>query len=158
MYYGKFYKSSWKSFRRLSGRLPSLLMGADTGSQESGIIYWGRACAKRMTSIQITEEADRKVGESSVKNFCKTFRSTQFKFFIYLRRLFQSYTSSCFLSRQLHCTLPRACLCNKHLALHWRPKMVLFLNCPPVVLRAKWFWCSSFLDLRISADCGGTCL
>ena len=44
--------------------------GADTSFQESGIIYWG-TCAKRMTSIQITEEADRIVGESSVKNFCK---------------------------------------------------------------------------------------
>ena len=44
--------------------------GVDTSFQESGIIYWG-ACAKRITSIQITEEADQIVNESSVKHICK---------------------------------------------------------------------------------------
>ena len=48
-----------------------------TNSQESGIIYWGRACAKRVTSMRITEKADRIVGESSVENLCYNLRSTK---------------------------------------------------------------------------------
>ena len=60
---------------------------------ESGIFYC--ACAKCMTSIQITEEDDQIVGESFVKNFCKNSCSAQFKLFPTGVKLFILYTCTC---------------------------------------------------------------
>ena len=42
------------------------------------ILFIPTPSAKRVTSMRISEEADRIVGESSVKNFCYNLRSTIF--------------------------------------------------------------------------------
>ena len=88
-------------------------MGDDTNSQESGIIY----CAKHMTSIRSTDEADRIVGESFVKNFFPkcVVQSLIFYVVIFMSDSFFVVTAllkslPCFLFR---CLVNSMCMCGR---------------------------------------------
>ena len=48
------------------------------------ILFIPTPSAKRVTSMRISEEADRIVGESSVKNFCYNLRSTIFFLILFM--------------------------------------------------------------------------
>ena len=129
--------------------------GDDTNSQESEIIYWGRACAKRVTSMRITDEADRIVGESSVKNFSYNLPCTKFKFFL-LYAVLCLIMTSCILCDVFHHGLQRLhVMCGG--CLSWTPsnhtegfesKLIIYL--------AQLNLCNSLSVPTISQYCKST--
>ena len=58
--------------------------------------------------MRITEEADRIVGESSVKNFCYNLRSTKFNFFLLY---WKPYADEVFINLLNDIFLQQVCVC-----------------------------------------------